>query len=775
MSDEAIKLSIGALLHDIGKILYRYNDGRNHSRSGYEYLKNEIQLEDSDILEQVRFHHANELKQAKVKEDSLAYITYIADNIASAADRRTQEEEEAGFDREMPLASIFNLLNGNDEKYYYQAQQLEEKINYPSSKSNGFDEEFYGKIVRHLQDNLTGIRYTKEYLNSLIEILEADLSFLPSSTMKSEVGDISLYDHVKLTTAFAVSILAFLQENGITDYKQELFVNAKEFYGKKAFLLFSMDMSGIQNFIYTIASKNALKSLRSRSFYLEILMENLIDELLELTGMNRSNLLYSGGGHAYMLLPNTDRTRQHIDEFEHSVNEWLRKEFQTALFVGVGYAACSAEELHNEPEGSYRQLFQSVARQISEKKMHRYRAEELAELNFGEQQENDRECKVCRRTDGLNEENICHVCSSLIQMSAAILYKGFFVTTNTPGEEGCLPLPNERYLYSDTKRELLEKIKEGSPDYVRAYVKNTAYSGVNVAKRLWVADYTGGETFEELAEASTGIKRLAVLRADVDNLGTAFVNGFASEKYGEKYMTISRTATFSRKMSMFFKYHINDILENGQYYIADEREPGRRRMTVVYAGGDDLFVVGSWDEVIGFAVDLHEALSEFSQNTLTISAGIGIFPGKYPVHNMAVKAGELEDAAKDYPGKNAVSLFEKSLTFSWDDLIQDVLETKLIFLKKFFGQFSQKGKAFLYRMLELLRHIEKEKINLARLAYAMARLEEELKKESSEEDMGVRTFSSNIYQWAKDEKDRNALIAAIYLFVYLNREREEQE
>ena len=106
MTEENVKLVIGALLHDIGKLLYRYNDGRNHSRSGYEYLKDVIHISNKEILEQVLYHHASLLKGAKIENDSLAYITYIADNIASAIDRRKTEEEEPGFDREMSLQRL---------------------------------------------------------------------------------------------------------------------------------------------------------------------------------------------------------------------------------------------------------------------------------------------------------------------------------------------------------------------------------------------------------------------------------------------------------------------------------------------------------------------------------------------------------------------------------------------------------------------------------------------------------------------------------------------
>lgn len=818
MTEENVKLAIGALLHDIGKLLYRYNDGRNHSRSGYEYLKDVVHIEDRKILEQVLYHHASLLKNARIENNSLAYITYIADNIASASDRRKTQEEEPGFDREMSLQSIFNLLNCNDEKLCYSPEQLNENINYPTSVSTGFDEIFYGKIVNEIEKNLRGITWNKNYLNSLLEVLEAQLSYIPSSTMKSEVADISLYDHVKLTAAIAASIKEWLDENNISDYKETLFKGATGFYGKKVFLLFSMDMSGIQDFIYTIASKNALKMLRSRSFYLEIFMENLIDELLDYIGMSRSNLIYSGGGHAYIITANTENIKQKIVEFELKINEWLLDEFKTALFLGCGYAECSANELHNEPEGTYRQIFKNVSKMISQKKMKRYSAAQIIKLNSKGKKDGTRECRVCRRASKLLEDDdICSVCNAMIDMSQNILYEGFYIVIENPKDKAALPLPFGRYLVAYNKEELLEKMKQDDSSYIRAYTKNKSYTGFKVVKKLWVGDYTLGDSFEKLAKKSEGINRIAVFRADVDNLADAFVNGFVSEKYGEKYMTISRTATFSRKMSMFFKYHINYILENGEFYIVDKKKEDKgkkgkrnRNATIVYSGGDDVFVVGSWDDVVGFAVDLQKSLKEFSQDTLTISGGIGIYPAKYPINNMARLTGELEDCSKKYKepekkiglckdcnksgncsrecekkSKNAITLFtppqEKSgnnslsltqdMTFSWKDFENNVVKIKLNFLKKFFVKTPEKGKAFLYRILELIRGMEDDKINLARLAYTLARLEEALKKDKEAGQIKeINFFSSTIYKWIGCEKDRKEFIAAIYLYVYLIRD-----
>ena len=79
---------------------------------------------------------------------------------------------------------------------------------------------------------------------------------------------------------------------------------------KRSFLLLSMDMSGIQDFIYNISGSKALKSLRSRSFYLEIMLEVIVDQLLEKLELTRANLLYTGGGHAYLLVSNTDKGKK---------------------------------------------------------------------------------------------------------------------------------------------------------------------------------------------------------------------------------------------------------------------------------------------------------------------------------------------------------------------------------------------------------------------------------------------------------------------------------
>ena len=105
-----------------------------------------------------------------------------------------------------------------------------------------------------------------------------------------------------------------------------------------------------------------------------------------------------------------------------------------------------------------------------------------------------------------------------------------------------------------------------------------------------MGDYTaetngrGVASYAEYAttlEKGRGIKRLGVLRADVDDLGAAFASGIPAEK-----VSISRTATLSRALSYFFKHKINEILDSGKY-----------RLQIIYSGGDDLFIVGNWSSL----------------------------------------------------------------------------------------------------------------------------------------------------------------------------------
>ena len=791
--EKRLRLTIGALLHDFGKVIYRAGEDSNrHALSGAAYLSSErVGMTDREVLACVKYHHASDLRQAKLEKDALAYIVYMADNIASAADRREQEETKAvgkGFDRTKPMDSIFNLLHGNHGEMSYSPHRtnVEKEINYPAAEQVPFGTSDYQAILRNLTENMRGMEWSQSYLHSLMDALEANLSFVPSSTNKMEVADISLYDHLKLTAAFAAGIEARLAEQGESDYCRRLFTDGKEFYKEKAFLLAVLDLSGIQKFIYTITSKGALKTLRARSFYLDFLMEHIADELLERLELTRANLLYSGGGRVNLLLANTEKTRHRLREFQRQVNAWCQQYFDISLYMAVSWAECSSDDLQDNPGGSYAGLYRTLSKGLSDNKVQRYTAEEILSLNEKAIEEDARECKACRHSGRVNEDALCPICAAMQRLSAHIMESAYeFFAALPETDEQHLPLPGGYVLAAGSEREVREWQQR---DMLRLYGKNRFYTGKAITARLWIGDYHTGETFEELAKCDKGIHRLGVLRSDVDNLGLAFAMGFQRPDGDRRYVTLSRTAELSRQLSMFFKLHIRKIMAQPNFTLTGQKKDCRHA-AIVYSGGDDLFVVGAWDDIIEFAVDLRNAFSRYGENTLTLSAGIGIYPASYPISVMARETAAMEEKSKLYPGKNAVTLFEdgsshsvqdasgKMLsisdgTYAWETLEQQVLGEKFRTMEDFFNA-SDRGKSFLYKILELLRN-RSDRISFARYIYLLSRMEPEDTKENKEAVEHYRAFAAKMRRWYQNEEDVRHLKTAIQIYAYLTRGTEAE-
>ena len=155
----------------------------------------------------------------------------------------------------------------------------------------------------------------------------------------------------------------------------------------------------------------------------------------------------------------------------------------------------------------------------------------------------------------------------------------------------------------------------------------------------------GFKTFEEYA----GDTNLGILRMDVDGLGKRFITGFDS---------ISQYKTFSKRLVDFFEKETGKIQQEPDF---------KPYLNIIYAGGDDLFVVGRWDKVIDFAERIHQETNDrFGSDGISISGGIAVVQPKFPIAKAAELAGEAEDAAKHFHEgeKNAFCMLGK--TVSWN-------------------------------------------------------------------------------------------------------------
>ena len=188
----------------------------------------------------------------------------------------------------------------------------------------------------------------------------------------------------------------------------------------------------------------------------------------------------------------------------------------------------------------------------------------------------------------------------------------------------------------------------------------------------------GGEplTFSDLAERASGTKRIALLKADVDNLGYLFADGMREPETGRHYGTISRVSTLSRLLEMFFSGYVGSILKRNYPTVYS-----------VFSGGDDLFLIGPWDVMPRLALDIHDAFDRLSGNNpcVTLSAAVC---ASAPKANIALAAEYSEQVLKRvknsapqelYPGKsgrNGAAFLDT--VFSWEDLAAQLDRVRML-------------------------------------------------------------------------------------------------
>ena len=634
--------------------------------------------------------------------------------------------------------------------------------------------------------------------------------------------------HSKLTAAIATSMYLYFAEKGIEDYKKYCFTESKLFREQESFMIISGDISGIQDFIYTVPSTGALKSLRGRSVYLEILLESIIDSVLEDLQLTRCNLLYSGGGHFYILGPATETAKSVVKAAEISVNRWLLDHVGTKLYIALGMAICTGNDVISGE--MQHKLFGEASRETSKGKISRYTKENLEDLfnpnsTINSVRDSDKECSICHTSSvelqayGDTESLACHMCDSLYKLGDVLVQSEESVLGIAEEQTVLENIPSiPMYARDATKLYVISKRKLEELGYSaiwkHIYVINEAETGNQVANRLWVADYVSrkpnGEVydFSELANLSgsdtVGIQRLGVLRADVDNLGAAFIGGFINHTKENPFHfnTFSRYADLSRSLSMFFKVGVNkivsgnsngieDIRDTYRLWNKDNREKGH--IHVIYSGGDDVFLVGPWDELLEVAIDIRKRLKDLTDGKLTISAGLGMFTHSFPITKMAEITGELESIAKDMPEKDSIALFgfdtsnqgRKTTcyhTYQWDQFIDSVLDGKFKILQSLLAV-SRDGvvsettrmpfmRTSMYRIMELLEEIVKEKANTihkARLLYTLSRMEPERATEQQKD--AYQKFVATMYNWIQTKESARELLSAIHLLIYSLREK----
>lgn len=755
MEERMVNQFYGSLLHDIGKAVQRAENVRKkHQIVGADLL--EKFDANREITRSLRYHHSDYMSSSLPK-DSLSYITYIADNIASGTDRRSENDEKGWkWNSKTPLQDIFNRFGNEPSKRYIAPSELRpnvvDKI-LPSKVMHDYTPGEYSRGVSYFEEGLSAIEFTEEYAPSVLNLVEATMSFMPSSTNMLEVADISLYDHMKLTAAYACSILQYAGEKGIDDYEKTFKNGANSFYKKQAFMLIGFRLEGVQDFIYTITSKGAHKQLRSRAFYVEMMSQWFVDSFLKKSGLTRANVLYSDTEHGYIIVGNTNDNRNFIAETQKDFNDFLLENFGVKLYMAVGTAGFSASQvMMKNSSDEYTNIFREIDFILDKNSKNRYQASEILKLNKAGKKDG-RECAICHSTGNMVDgQNKCELCEKLENFSTNIQKQEFFVIND---DSNGLPVSKNAYLSTVTEDEVKKGEVQG-----RIYAKNRLDTGHMQETHIWVGDYSMTNDYNSYAKRkwtkdengnSIGIKRLGALMIDVDDLYAGFLSGFKIQGEG-KYTTMSRYATLSRRLQSFFKLYLNNFAED-------------KELSIIYSEGDDVFAIGAWDDILDFVQDVYDYFKKWTDGKMTFSAGVALVESKTPINVIARETKALLDKAK-LSGKDRITLFSEDNVFTFSEYIQDIFFDKLSVIREFFENEQDHGKAFAYKLLDLIRNrSEKDRISFARIAYYLARLEE-----ASQNKDGFGKFKQLMIDWFNDNDEIKRAEMALMLYIYEIRE-----
>src|SRR5579875_219108 len=234
--------------------------------------------------------------------DPMARIVAAADRIAAS---EREDAEADGDPRRARLRSIFGRIHLPGKTAVPDADlplvplTLEREALFPQRDLPPVQTEEYRRLWEAFfaaARGLTALTDFEAYLTSLLALLEQYTWCVPSAAYRS-VPDVSLYDHARVTAALAACLWQEYRRGELDDHHLAALLHERTAEGPDTplFALIAGDLSGVQRFLYSIASAGAARTLRGRSLFLQLLSEAAADLVLRRLDLPLPNLLYTGG------------------------------------------------------------------------------------------------------------------------------------------------------------------------------------------------------------------------------------------------------------------------------------------------------------------------------------------------------------------------------------------------------------------------------------------------------------------------------------------------
>lgn len=462
----------------------------------------------------------------------------------------------------------------------------------------------------HLADE--AISHVKEYIlthqaclsfSTLLDLIEAYCTYFSVDN-----GKTSFFEFLKLRT-------------GLRDIYSLL-----DLESEAPILVCSLDFIGIKEFKFQKLFNNDLNRMRVASLYIDLFRENVLDELLDRLGLTRANVIYSGGRHLHLYLPNTTFVKASVSSFVTIVNDWLVAEFGTLLYLSYGYCPFT----HGGSDANhYRTAFVHIANFKSVVESRKYTPENIRAINalhssgmYLKKRE-----RFLNSIDSLvsklsNDENVRFIVS--LKATDIEVFPGRFIDV--------LPCSSTWEKADSLVRMYLRKCPERQYD--------------EPSIGIWLSPYAMTAGFEALKSKGKPNRPIGVLRFDIDNFKSSMLSDISPSGSENIKMMLSKEFT------LFLRYYIHLLYSNEVY--------------MIHEGADDAFFVGSWDDIVRFAYALQSSCKEYTGGVVTMSVGISCYTsGSFS--SAASEAQELLDRAKLIPGKDAVALATTKGAIKWDD------------------------------------------------------------------------------------------------------------
>lgn len=661
-------------------------------------------------------------------ETPLQWIVAISDRVSSGFDREQFDDYNKGIDirdykktRMIPIFEevFFHEKNGQQFsidafRYRYTLRPVAPDTIFPVQNceiSHEVAEHEYENLLSDFVYKLSALEH-RNVIHLWLEHFESLFckfaSNIPAATVGNVIPDVSLYDHCKATAALSAALYLFHVQ---TD---TLNVKSIQNYDEKKFLIVTGDFYGIQDFIFSEGNgtRNAsAKLLRGRSFAVSLLSELAADFLCRMLSLPTTSIILNAAGKFTIIAPATHRAKKILEETELKINSWFHERYFGQCVIGISHVEASGEDFIT---GNFPKLWEQLVATGEEKKYRRYDISVFGGpvKNYLDNFNNTLDSKICpfcNKRPSVNEvendyflgdeHSACSVCRDHLYIGTRLvkasriaianietifdhehfvdpIFDYYQISLNVNGSLSDLAEKGNLYKYWDIS--LPSEIPHQTTitaKYINNYIP--AYTDEDrteeALERLLHGEKTdrhkeelfdllngeGPKVFLHIAKEAlnkkengkfSGIEALGVLKADVDNLGLVFGCGL-------QYLSLSRLATLSRQMNNFFAIYVPYILSTQRVY---------RNIYTVFSGGDDLFLIGPWNNIIDFATFINERFCSYvcKNEVITLSAGISVNKPNEPVSIIAERGEEAVKHAKKH-GKNSVSLFGIAVT--WQD------------------------------------------------------------------------------------------------------------